>query len=97
MNRLINLLLYKLKSHDFFEEYFVAFFLAIYIGGYIISLIMYLFFYVEIVIINNQIDDKDDNTENFFRIFGFLIYYEKIPVRNNKKKRIYKKSLIEPK
>ena len=86
LNRAINLYLYKFKSHDFFEEHFAAFFLTIYIGGYIISLIMYLFFYVEIVIINNQIDDKEDNTENFFRIFGFLIYYEKIPVRNHKKK-----------
>ena len=84
LNRGINIIIYT-SSEQFYEDHFIAIFFFIYIGCYIISLIFYLFFNIEIIIINNQMPKNEKKDQNYFRIFGYLIYYENIPVKNSKK------------
>ena len=80
LNKSINYFFYHYWGkmyHDKFELVFVI----IYAGSYFISLICYLGFYYHLTIIE-EIDKEEKNFKkikrNFWRVCGFLIYYEKL-------------------
>ena len=81
INRGINIIIYKFYK-NIYEEYFTAVFVTIYVGTYIMSLILYLFFNIEIILIKSKKKKNYKNKIEFYKIFGFIIYYEKISIDN---------------
>ena len=81
INRGINIIIYKYYQNTY-EEYFTSVFVLIYVGNYIMSLIFYLFFNIEIILIKSIKKKNYKNKIEFYKIFGFIIYYEKISIDN---------------
>ena len=86
VNRGINIGIYN-NSREYFKENFVAVFIMIYIGSYVVSSIFYLFFYVEVLLMEKKDENENKNKKEFrfLKLFGFLIFYEKVPVKNGEK------------
>ena len=86
LNKLINYLFYRYSS-KFFEENFELIFIIIYDGSYIISLIFYLFFHYQLIVIKEleNTEEKEEKIKSkYYRICGFLIYYEKELIDSSK-------------
>ena len=62
-------------------------FIIIYDGSYIISLIFYLFFHYQIIVAKELVntEEKEEKINSkYYRICGFLIYYEKELIDSSK-------------
>ena len=103
LNKGANYLFYY-KASKFFNKKFKYVFIIIYVGSYVISLIFYLAFHYQIMLvkeIENYEEDEEKIKSGFYKICGFLIYYEKVPVDNrdkeviNEEKQKKKKAIIE--
>ena len=102
INKGANYLFYY-KASKFFNKKFKWAFLIIYGGSYFISLICYLAFHYQIMLVKEieNYEDELKKSSGFYKICGFLIYYEKVPKDNRDKKKINeerqkeKKAIIE--
>ena len=88
LNKLFNYLFYQYSS-ELYNDNFELVFIIIYAGSYFISLIFYFLFHFQVMIIKQMEKEKEEEEEKikqkFFRICGFLIYYEKTIVDNENK------------
>ena len=85
LNKLGNFLLYHFRS-EFFDKKFKKVFIAIYVGTYCLSLFCYLIFHYQIMVLkeieNYEEDEEDRIKSGFYRVCGFIMFYEKIPIDN---------------
>ena len=69
-------------------------FVGIYVGNYILSLLLYFFFNIEKLLIRNKEGRQYKLKMEFYKILGFIIYYEKYPINNEENERKEKKKEI---
>ena len=98
INKVANFAFYHYTN--LFKEKFHYVFLLIYVGSYILSLIFYLLFHYQILVlkeIENIEEDEEKTKSGFYKVCGFLMYYEKVPIDNRNADEINKekKSKIE--
>ena len=87
LDKFINYLFYEF-SPELYDENFQLVFIIIYAGSYFLSLIFYFLFHYQIMVIKEmekEEENEDEIKRKFFRICGFLIYYEKLAVDNEDK------------
>ena len=84
INRGINILIYNAPQR-FYEKNFINVFVSIYAGSYIISLLFYFLLNIDITLIKNRGDYYDETQVEYYRILGFLIFFEKKPINNGEK------------
>ena len=82
-NRFTNLIIYCC-SQKLYNEYFSIIFISIYGASYIISIIFYLIFEGLVASAIKHKENGNQNKKEFLVICGYLLYYEKIPVNNDK-------------
>ena len=72
------------KASKFFNKKFNWAFLIIYVGNYILSLICYFAFHYQILLVKEieNYEDEEKKSSGFYKICGFLIYYEKVDNRD---------------
>ena len=96
INKVINLVIHSSLSYSTYENYFLLIFLLIYLISYVICLLFYLLFRVSLkhiymeLEINNDDEDEANNskTQKFWKIFGFLLYYEKVILNNDEQNNV---------
>ena len=91
INKTANYSFYQ-KASKFFNKHFELVFLIIYVGSYVLSLIFYFLFHYQIIVVK-EIENYEEEYEEeiksaYYRICGFLIYYEKVPIDNRKESEI---------
>ena len=82
-NRFTNIIIYSC-SQKLYNEYFLIIILSIYGGSYIISIIFYLIFDGLVASSLKHKENGKQNKKQFLTICGYLFYYEKIPLNDNK-------------
>ena len=82
-NRFTNLIIY-VCSQKLYNEYFSIVFISIYGGSNIISIIFYLIFECLVGSALKHKENENQNKKEFLAICGYLLYYEKISVNNDK-------------
>ena len=82
-NRYINLIIYGCNQ-KLYNEYFIIIFISIYGGSYILSIIFYLIFEGLIASAIKHEENEKQIKKEILTICGYLLYYEKIPVNNDK-------------
>ena len=83
INKAANFAFYQYT--DLFKKKFHYVFLLIYVGSYILSLIFYLLFHYQILVlkeIENIEEDEEKAKSGFYKVCGFLMFYEKVPIDN---------------
>ena len=96
INKVINYTIHSSFTYNTYENYFLLIFLLIYLISYAICLLFYLLFTVSLKYIYAKLEiDKDEDEDEeknnnekkqkFWKIFGFLLYYEKITLNHDKK------------
>ena len=97
INKVINLVIHSSLSYRTYENYFLLIFLLIYLISFVICLLFYLLFRVSLkhiymeLEINNDDDKEESNnskTQKFWKIFGFLLYYEKVILNNDEQNNV---------